>query len=101
MRCPSDRSATSPTCARCATSGAAGAAAAETPAAGAQEGPLDLNTASEAQLDGLPGIGPVLARRIIEWREANGGFVSLDDLLGVPGIGPLTIEELRGLVAQE
>ncbi len=82
-------------------SGAAGHAAAGTPAAGAPAGPLDLNTATEAQLDGLPGIGPVLARRIIEWREANGGFVSLDDLLGVAGIGPATVEELRGLVVQE
>lgn len=59
-----------------------------------EAGPLDLNRASAEELEKLPGIGPVLARRIVEWREAHGPFQSLQDLLNVPGIGPKTLEKL-------
>lgn len=57
-------------------------------------GPLDLNRASVAELEKLPGIGPVLARRIVEWRETHGPFQSVQDLLHVPGIGPKTLEKI-------
>jgi competence protein ComEA len=60
--------------------------------------PLDLNQASAAQLDGLPGIGPVLAERIVAFREQNGPFASVDQLLDVSGIGPAVLAELAGQV---
>jgi competence protein ComEA len=62
---------------------------------GAGAGPVDINRATAAQLDELPGIGPVLAERIVSWREDAGPFASVDDLTAVPGIGPATLEELR------
>lgn len=61
--------------------------------------PIDLNTADAAALDSLPGIGPALAGRIITWREANGGFGAIDDLLEVSGIGPAVLAKIRDLVA--
>ena len=59
---------------------------------------LDLNTASQTQLEALPGIGPVLARRIVEKRTSLSGFKSVEDLLAVPGIGPKRLEMIRPLV---
>ncbi|GAB2838144.1 ComEA family DNA-binding protein [Microbacterium insulae] len=67
-------------------------------AGGAAGGVVDLNTADLATLDTLPRIGPALAQRIIEWREANGRFTSVEDLLAVPGIGDKMLESLRELV---
>lgn len=60
---------------------------------------LDLNRASEADLDRLPGIGPVLARRIVERRRELGGFRRVEDLLAVKGIGPRLYERLGPLVS--
>lgn len=60
--------------------------------------PLDLNTATEAELDRLPGIGAVLAGRIVAHRAAHGPFRSAEDLLAVPGIGPRLWERLAPLV---
>jgi competence protein ComEA len=57
--------------------------------------PLDLNTATEAQLDELPGIGPVTAAKILAWRAVHGRFTIIDELAEIPGIGPRTLEELR------
>ena len=57
--------------------------------------PLDLNAADAGALEQLPRIGPALARRIVEWREANGRFANVDQLLQVPGIGAKTLEGLR------
>ncbi|MFH0778965.1 MAG: ComEA family DNA-binding protein [Candidatus Eisenbacteria bacterium] len=58
-------------------------------------GMLDLNSAGSAELEALPGIGPALASRIIETREALGGFKSVDDLLQVRGIGVKTLARFR------
>lgn len=62
------------------------------------DGRVNLNTATEAELDTLPRIGPALASRILRWREENGRFTSVDDLLAVPGIGEKMLESLRSLV---
>lgn len=64
----------------------------------AADGTVDLNTADQAALETLPRIGPALATRILEWREANGRFQSVEDLLAVPGIGEKLLEGLRGSV---
>lgn len=61
-------------------------------------GKVDLNTATVEQLDTLPGIGPVTAAAIVAWRDANGGFASVDQLADVDGIGPARLEKLRDLV---
>jgi competence protein ComEA len=62
------------------------------------EGPLDLNTATAAQFDALPGVGPATAQAIVADRERNGPFRSVDDLLRVRGIGPAKLDQIRGLV---
>jgi competence protein ComEA len=59
---------------------------------------VDLNSADEAALDGLPGVGPVLAGRILQWRAQNGRFTSVDELAEVSGIGERLLERLRPLV---
>lgn len=61
-------------------------------------GPVDLNAATAADLDALPGIGPVLAQRIVEHRERSGPFRTVEQLDDVPGIGPTTYAELAELV---
>jgi competence protein ComEA len=62
-------------------------------------GTVNLNAATLEQLDALPGVGPVTAQAILDWREENGRFTSVDDLLDVSGIGEKTLEDLRDLVA--
>jgi competence protein ComEA len=79
-----------------------GSAAASTVAgapgsAGGSSGPVHLNSASVADLDTLPGIGPVTAQKIVDYRQQHGPFTALDDLDAIPGIGPARIEQLRGL----
>ena len=59
---------------------------------------IDLNTADQAALETLPRIGPAIAERIIAWREENGRFQSVDDLLAVPGIGEKLLEGIRDAV---
>ena len=65
------------------------------PAAGPPAAPVDLNRAAAADLDTLPGVGPATAAAIIAWRQENGGFRRVEDLLEVPGIGPARLERLR------
>jgi competence protein ComEA len=60
---------------------------------------VSLNSATAEQLDALPGIGPVTAQQIIDFRTANGGFGSIEELDAVPGIGPARLEQLRELVS--
>ena len=74
--------------------GAVGSAGA-TPAPSA---PVDLNSATLEALDALPGIGPVLAQRILDWRTAHGRFSSVDELGEVSGIGEATLADLRPVV---
>ncbi|MDG4841067.1 ComEA family DNA-binding protein [Micromonospora sp. WMMD967] len=61
-------------------------------------GPLNLNTATLAQLDALPGVGPVLAQRILSHRDQHGGFKAVGDLRQVDGIGDARYEQLKDLV---
>ena len=61
-------------------------------------GKLNLNRASESELDGLPGVGPVLAKRIISYRNENGNFSSVSELRKVSGIGPAKFGELQSFV---
>jgi comEA protein len=60
---------------------------------------LDLNTATQVELESLPGIGPALASRIIAHRQKNGAFSSVDDLDKVRGIGPAILERIRPYVS--
>lgn len=57
--------------------------------------PVNLNTATPVQLESLPGVGPVLAERIVAWRTEHGGFTTVDDLLDVSGIGDKVLAGLR------
>ncbi len=61
-------------------------------------GPIDLNRASANQLQSLPGIGPALSAAIVEFREGNGPFTTVDDIVEVPRIGPKTLASIRELV---
>lgn len=65
----------------------------------ATAGRIDINTSSAAQLDALPGIGPVLAERIVEYRREHGRFAHVRDLLDVPGIGDAKFAELADAVS--
>ncbi|PYC66596.1 competence protein ComEA [Micromonospora arborensis] len=67
-------------------------------AAAPADGPLNLNTATLAQLDALPGVGPVLAQRILTHRDQHGGFKAVGDLRQVDGIGDARYEQLKDLV---
>jgi competence protein ComEA len=62
-------------------------------------GPVQLSTATLEQLDALPGIGPVTAQKILDYRQQHGSFGSVDELDAISGIGPARLEQLRGLVA--
>ena len=59
---------------------------------------VSLSSATAAELDALPGIGPVTAQKILDYRAEHGGFRSVDDLDAIPGIGPARVEQLRDVV---
>ena len=65
---------------------------------GAPAAPVDLNSATAEQLDTLPGVGPVTAQKIVDYRQQHGPFTSVEDLDAIPGIGPSRIADLKGLV---
>lgn len=77
---------------------AAGGPSAGGEAAGSPAGPIDLNTATVAQLQTLPGIGPTLAQRIVSHREQHGPFRAPGDLRDVSGIGEKRFQDLAGLI---
>ena len=79
--------------------GPGGATAAVAPTAGSSpSAPIDLNSATLEQLESLPGVGPVTAQKILDYRQQHGAFHSLAELGGVPGIGPAHMAQLKGLV---
>ena len=73
---------------------AAAGGSAETPS-----GPVHLSTATLEQLEALPGVGPVTAQKILDYRQQHGAFGSVEELDAIPGIGPARLEQLKGLVA--
>lgn len=65
----------------------------------APAGPVRLNTATLEQLDELPGVGPVTAQKILDYKAIHGAFASVDELDAIAGIGPARLDQLRDLVA--
>jgi competence protein ComEA len=82
-----------------AAAGASVAPVGSTAGPGVASGPVHLNAATLEQLDSLPGVGPVTAQKILDYRQKHGSFSSVDELDAVPGIGPARMEQLKDLVA--
>jgi competence protein ComEA len=61
--------------------------------------PVHLNSATVEELDTLPGVGPVTAQKIVDYRTKHGAFSSVDELDAIPGIGPARLDQLRDVVA--
>ncbi len=74
------------------------AAGSENQAAGATTQLININLATLEQLDGLPGIGPTYAQEIIDYRNKNGSFSRIEDIMNVPGIGEGKFEAIKGLI---
>ncbi|HSD38349.1 MAG TPA: helix-hairpin-helix domain-containing protein [Rhodocyclaceae bacterium] len=60
---------------------------------------ININTATEAELDSLPGVGPTKAKAIVDYRKANGNFKSIEDIKNVKGIGDKTFDDLKSQIA--
>jgi competence protein ComEA len=80
------------------TSGASAGAATMTAPPGTADHRININTASASALDALPGIGPAMAQRIVDYRTAHGLFVVPEDLMQVSGIGPATFDKLKDFI---
>jgi competence protein ComEA len=72
--------------------------AAQSPAGEGKATPVNLNVATAAELEKLPGVGPAMAARIIEYRQKNGGFKKIEDLMNVKGIAEKAFLKLKPLV---
>lgn len=59
---------------------------------------ININTASVEELDSLPGIGPTIAQRIVDYRDENGLFQSIEDIMNVSGVGPSTFDQIKDLI---
>lgn len=59
---------------------------------------ININTATLEELDGLPGVGPTIAQRIIDYRTENGAFSTIDEIMDVSGVGPATFDEIKDLI---
>jgi competence protein ComEA len=81
-----------------ASESAGSASSASSVDGGVTSSKVNINSASAVELEALPGIGEVIAQEILDYRTANGPFVSVDDLLDVSGIGEVTLENIRDLV---
>lgn len=72
--------------------------ATEASSSGSSQDLININTASVEELDSLPGIGPTIAQRIIDYRDENGPFQTIEDILNVSGVGPSTFEQIKDLI---
>ncbi len=97
--CSSDREVLLPASVDPSSGSAVGGGVEEGPEPAPEGHKVDINRATRDELEALPGIGPVLAGRILEYRERHGPFRSLDDLLKVKGIGPKTVARIAPFVA--
>lgn len=70
----------------------------KTPAGPTAAAPLNLNTATSEQLETLPGIGPAVAARILEYRQKNGNFKKIEELMNVKGIGEKSFLKIKALI---
>ena len=81
--------------------GSPAAAAPAKKASAAEQGKININSASEIELTKIPGVGPALAKRIIEFREQHGPFRRLEDIMKVRGIGEKSYQKMRAYITVE